>query len=148
VSAGRRDRRKLISHGGSWDHCRLTYLGDEWLGGVLSEYDPVYELHIIAVRSMQRQTLIGRPPQMGVRHRRRMPVVLITAMHVGERRLREAQKQHNGGRDCRQSLQDCFQCMLRGAQWSTTARAGVRLQILVGEVEKLLPIVEGDVVHA
>ena len=43
---------------------------------------------------------------MGVRHRRRMQVVWIAAMRVGERRLNEAQKQRNGDRDCGRTLQD------------------------------------------
>lgn len=35
---------------------------------------------------------------MGVRHSRRLPVVRIAAMHVGERGLSEAEKQRSGGR--------------------------------------------------
>jgi hypothetical protein len=73
------------------------------LRGVLGADDPVYKLNvIIIVRPMQRQMLTGQQPQMRMRHRRRMPVICIAAMHVGERRLSEAQKQRKGGRDCRQ----------------------------------------------
>ena len=109
MSARRRGPQKLISHRGSQDHHRLTDVGDERLCGALSEDDPIYGLNvIIIVRSMQRQMLIGQQPQMGVRHRRRMPVVWVAAMHVGERRLSEAQKQRDGSRDCRQSPQDSF----------------------------------------
>jgi hypothetical protein len=75
--------------------------------GILGEEDPVYRLNvIIIVRFMQRQMLIAQQPQMGVRHRRRVPVVRIAAMQVGKRRLCEAQKQRDGSRGCRQSSQD------------------------------------------
>jgi hypothetical protein len=42
---------------------------------------------------VQCQMLIRQQPQMGVRHRRRMPMVWITAMHVGKWRLCEAQQE-------------------------------------------------------
>lgn len=125
MSARRRGPQKLISHRGSQDHHRLTDVGDERLCGALSEDDPIYGLNvIIIVRSMQRQMLIGQQPQMGVRHRRRMPVVRIAAMHVGERRLSEAQKQRKGGRDCRQSFQDSLQCTFPASGWSTRSSPG------------------------
>ena len=91
MSARRRDPQRLISRRGRQGYRRLTDLGDERLTGVLSEDHPIHAQNVILiVRSMQRQMRIGPQPQMGVRHPRRMPVVCIPAMHVGERRLREA----------------------------------------------------------
>lgn len=101
--AGRRNRH---------DH-RLALLGDERLPGVLSEEDPIYRLNVIIVlRSVQGQMLIRQQPRMGVRHRCRMAMVWIAPMHVGERRLSEAEEQRKASRDCRRSPQDSFQCML------------------------------------
>ncbi len=86
---------------GGWSegNRRLTDLRDERLYRVLCEDDPVHWLDvIIVIRSMHRQVLVGQQPQMRVRHCRRVPVVCIAAMHVGERGLSEAEKQRSGGR--------------------------------------------------
>lgn len=129
MSARCGDPQELTSRRGGQGYHRPTDLGDERLRGVLRGDDPVDGLNIIIVWCMERQMLIGQQPQMGVRHRGSMPVVRITAMHVGQRCLSEAQKQRNGDRDCRQSLQDLYslclaqpigQCLLdsrMGAEW-------------------------------
>ncbi len=107
MSAGSRGPKDLVSRRGNHDNHRLADLGDKGLRIALCEDDPVYGLNvIIVVRSVQGQMLIRQQPQMGVRHRRRMPMVWITAMHVGERRLSEAEEQRTGDRKCRQSSQD------------------------------------------
>lgn len=103
----RRSPQEIMMRRGSQDGHRLADLGDKWLHGVLGEYNPIDGLNIIIVTwSMQRQMLIGQQPQMGMRHGRSMPVVWITTVHVGERRLSEAQEQRKSGRDCRRSPQD------------------------------------------
>ena len=107
MSARSRGPQQLMARRGNRHDHRLALHGDERLPGVLSEENPVYWLNvIILVRSVQGQVLIGQQPQMGVRHRRRMAMVWIAAMHVGERSLSEAEEQHKGSRDCRRSSQD------------------------------------------
>ncbi len=61
--------------------------------------------------------LVRQQPQMEMRHRRRMPVVRIAAVHVGKRRLSEAQEQRQDGRGCQQSFQES-QCMFPGVDGS------------------------------
>jgi hypothetical protein len=107
VSARSRGPKNLMSRRRNHDNHRLTDLGGKGLRRALGEEYPVYGLNvIIVVRSVQCQMLIRQQPQMGVRHRRRMPMVWITAMHVGERRLSEAEEQRTRGRKCRQPSQD------------------------------------------
>lgn len=99
MSARHRGLQRLMSGGRSEGDRRLTELRDEGLHGVFREEDPVYWLDVaIVIGSMHRQMLIGQHRQMGVRHGRRVPVVCIAAMHVGERGLSEAEKQRSGGR--------------------------------------------------
>ncbi len=118
--------QKLIAVDWDRDHHGFADDGDERLSGVLGENHPIHRLDVIIVaRSMEHQMLIRQQPLMGMRHRRRMPVVRIAAMHVGERRLSEAEEQRKGSRDCRQSIQDPFQCMCSNADWSTRPSSGL-----------------------
>lgn len=104
MRARRRDPQPFMSHSRGQDHHRLTDLRDKRLLRAVCEDDPINGLNIIiVVRTVQRQSLIGQQPEMGVRHRRRMPMFWIAAMDVSKRRLSEAQQQRNSRRDYRQS---------------------------------------------
>jgi hypothetical protein len=150
MSAGSRGPKDLMSRRGNHDNHRLADLGDKGLRRALGEDDPVYGLNvIIVVRSVQGQMLIRQRPQMGVWHRRRMPMVWIPAVQVGERRLSEAQQQRTSGRDRRQCPQDALHCIVEAikasisqAEWlskSAPGRAKHHAASATGELRGSVP---------
>lgn len=112
MSLGRRRPYQFVAIDRRRDNYRLTNNSDQRLRRAGSEENPVNRLDIIIVIwPVEPQMLIGQQLRMGMRHHPRMPVVRIATVHVGERRLREAEKQRKAARDCRQSPQDSFQSM-------------------------------------
>jgi hypothetical protein len=93
--------------------------GDEGPHALARGNYPLNRLDIVVIRGVNRQALIQRQAQMRMRAYRGVTVQRIVAMNVGERSLREAEEQRNGGRYCRQSFQDSFQSMFLAPGWST-----------------------------
>lgn len=72
---------------GNW----LTRDGDKRLRGAAGYENPVDRLNIvIVIRRVQREMLIRQQLQVGMRHHSCVPVIRITTVHVGKRRLSEA----------------------------------------------------------